>query len=53
MSIIIGIALAVLIAFLALYATWLFVSRLRTKESIPRSFFRWLRDLFDLASGLG
>jgi hypothetical protein len=53
MSIVIGILLAIAVAFLALYATWLFVSRLRAKESIPKSFFRWLRDLFDLASGLG
>ena len=53
MSIVIGIVLAILIALLALYVTWLFVSRLRAKESIPKSFFRWLRDLFDLASGLG
>ena len=53
MSIVVGLLFAILIAFLALYATWLFVVRLRAKESIPKSFFRWLRDLFDLASGLG
>ena len=53
MSIVIGVLLAALVAFLALYATWLLVSRLRAKESAPKSFLRWLRDLFDLASGLG
>jgi hypothetical protein len=53
MSIVIGIALAALVALLALYATWLFVSRLRARESVPKTFLRWLRDLFDLASGLG
>ena len=53
MSIVIGVLLAVVVAILALYATWLFVSRIRAKESVPKSFFRWLRDLFDLASGLG
>jgi hypothetical protein len=53
MNIVIGVLLAILIAFLALYVTWLFVSRLRAKESMPKSFLRWLRDLFDLAAGLG
>ncbi len=39
--------------FAALYATWLFVSRLRRGKSKPRSFLRWLRDLWDAVSGLG
>lgn len=39
--------------FAALYATWLFVSRIRRGKSKPRSFLRWLRDLWDAVSGLG
>jgi hypothetical protein len=53
MSIVIGTLLAALVTILALYVTWLFASRIRAKESAPKSFVRWLRDLFDLASGLG
>jgi|GEM_PF-6857334 len=33
------------------YVTFLFFVRLRNKESLPRSFFRWLLDLFDLIPG--
>jgi hypothetical protein len=40
-------------AFLALYVTFLFVHRLRRGDTGPRSFGTWLRDLFDVASGLG
>jgi len=46
---------AITVAFFLLlvaYVTWLFVVRLRAKESPPKSFLRWLRDLFDLAQGL-
>ncbi|MFD0724793.1 hypothetical protein [Lysobacter brunescens] len=39
--------------FAALYATWLFVSRIRRGKSKPRSFLRWLRDLWDAVSGIG
>lgn len=37
----------------ALYATWLFVSRIRRGKSKPKSFLRWVRDLWDAVSGLG
>ena len=41
--------------FLALcfYVTYLFAYRLKRRESPVKSFMVWLRDLFDLASGLG
>jgi hypothetical protein len=42
-----------LLLFLALYVTWLFISRLRAGKPKAKSFGRWLRDLWDLASGLG
>jgi hypothetical protein len=45
-----GAVIALLFAFLVVYVTWLFDSRIRAKESVPKSFFRWLRDLIDLAS---
>lgn len=38
---------------MALYVTWIFISRIRRGESKPKSFLRWLRDLFDVASGVG
>lgn len=38
--------------FLVVYVTRLFIIRLRSKESRPKSLTRWLRDLFDLAQGL-
>ena len=41
------------VAFLALYVTYLFVHRLKRKEPPFKSFLAWLRDLFDVASGLG
>jgi hypothetical protein len=40
-------------AFLLLYVTYLFVHRLRRREPPFKSFLIWLRDLFDVASGLG
>ena len=42
-----------LATFLALYVTFRFVRRLRQGERSLRSFGAWLRDLFDVASGLG
>jgi hypothetical protein len=39
--------------FLALYVTYLFVHRLRHREPPFKTFLAWLRDLFDIASGLG
>jgi hypothetical protein len=52
MSILIGLALAITLAFLVLYVTWLFATRIRANQPIAKSFLRWLRDLFDLVSGL-
>ncbi|KGQ20589.1 hypothetical protein LF41_1126 [Lysobacter dokdonensis DS-58] len=51
-SILAGIAILVAFLVLAAYVTWLFAVRLRNRESAPKSFLRWLRDLFDLAQGL-
>jgi len=52
LSAFVGIALIAMFLFLVAYVTWLFAVRLRSKESTPKSFLRWLRDLFDLAQGL-
>jgi hypothetical protein len=51
LSIIAGIIILAA-AILAVYVTWLFASRIRSGESAPKSFLRWLRDLYDLALGL-
>lgn len=40
-------------AYVALYATFLFVRRVRQGDKGLRSFGVWLRDLFDVTSGLG
>ena len=48
----VGAFVVAFFAFLVVYVTWLFVTRIRVKESAPKSFFRWLRDLIDLAFGL-
>ena len=50
---IVGSFLFALFVVLVFYVTWLFVERLRSKESPPKSFLRWLRDLMDLLWGLG
>jgi len=42
-----------LATFLTLYVTFLFVRRRRQGDRSARSFDAWLRDLFDVASGLG
>lgn len=39
--------------FVVLYATWLFVSRIRAGTPKAKSFGRWLRDLWDAVSGVG
>jgi len=52
LSILVGIAVLATFLFLTAYVTWLFAVRLRKKESVHRSFYRWLRDLFDLAQRL-
>ena len=41
------------VVLLGLYVTHLFAQRLRQKQPPLRSFLMWLRDLFDVASGLG
>jgi hypothetical protein len=38
---------------LAVYATYLFGHRLRCRDESFKSFGVWLRDLFDIASGVG
>jgi hypothetical protein len=43
----------VLFVVLALYVTYLFASRVKHRQSPGKSFLVWLRDLFDLATGLG
>jgi len=48
----VGVIAFAVIVFLAAYVTWIFALRLRSKESFPKSFLGWLRDLFDLAQGL-
>lgn len=50
---VLGLLFLLLLLFVVLYVTWIFMSRLRRGESKPKSFLRWLRDLFDVASGLG
>ena len=52
LSILAGVFVLATFLFLAAYVTWIFVVRLRSKESPPKSFLRWLRELFDLAQGL-
>jgi len=49
----IGLAVVAFVVFLALWATWLFVEKLRNRKPAAKSFLQWLRDLFDIASGLG
>jgi TRAP-type C4-dicarboxylate transport system permease large subunit len=38
---------------IVLYATWLFVHRLRGGESKTKSFREWLRNIFEAIIGLG
>ena len=52
LSILLGIAVLATLLFLTAYVTWLFAVRVRKKESVHRSFYRWLRDLFDLSQVL-
>ena len=52
LSILVGVIVLATFLFLVAYVTWVFAVRLRSKESPPKSFLRWLRDLFDLAQGL-
>jgi hypothetical protein len=52
-NILLGLVFLLLLLFVALYVTWIFISRIRRGKSKPKSFLRWLRDLFDAVSGLG
>ena len=52
LQVLIGVIALAIFLFLVAYVTWVFAVRLRSKESPPKSFLRWLRDLFDLAQGL-
>ena len=52
LSIVAGAIVLVAFLLLVVYVTWLLAVRLRSKESPPESFIRWLRNLFDLAQGL-
>lgn len=47
-SALIGIAVFALGIWLFLYATWLFIARLRAGDRPAKSFKLWLRDLLDL-----
>ena len=51
-SIGVGIIVLAMTLFLAAYVTWILATRIRSRESVPKSFLRWLRDLYDLALGL-
>jgi hypothetical protein len=51
-SILVALIYLVLFLFLVAYVTWLFAVRLRAKESPPKSFLRWLKDLYELLLGL-
>lgn len=53
LNIVLGLLFLLMLLFAVLAATWLFVSRIRRGKSKPKSFLRWLRDLWDMASGLG
>lgn len=53
LNIVLGLLFLLMVLFAVLYATWLFLSRIRCGKSVPKSFLRWVRDLFDAASGLG
>ncbi|HEX4854767.1 hypothetical protein [Arenimonas sp.] len=50
---IIGLLIVVFVAVLMLFATWLFVNKLRRGKSPTKSFFKWLLDLYDITLGLG
>ena len=50
---VLGLVVVGLFVFVVLYATYLFVCRIRRREAPVKAFFIWLRELFDAASGLG
>ena len=47
-DLLIGVAVFFLGILLFLYATWLFIARLRAGERPAKSFKLWLRDLLDI-----
>lgn len=47
-SMLIGVVIFFLGTLLFLYASWLFIARLRAGERPAKSFKLWLRDLLDL-----
>jgi hypothetical protein len=51
--VLVGLVVLVFGVYLALLVTWLFVEKLRSRKPVAKSFLQWLRDLFDIASGLG
>lgn len=53
LSAFVGIALIATFLFLVAYVTWLFAVRLRSKESTPKSFLRWLRFVRSCARFVG
>jgi hypothetical protein len=50
---VLSLLFVLLLLFMTLYVTWLFISRLRAGKPKAKSFGRWLRDLWDAVSGLG
>ncbi len=50
---IVGLLIVVFVVVLILFATWLFLNKLRRRKSPTKSFFRWLLDLYDITLGLG
>ena len=52
LSLLIGAITLIVILILIVHVTRIFMIRLRSKESQPKSLLRWLRDLLDLAQGL-
>lgn len=53
LSVLLTLLYVLMALFVALYVTWIFISRLRRGKSKPKSFLRWLRDLWDVLSGVG
>ncbi len=41
-----------IILFIILYASWLFIFRIRNKESLNKSFREWLKNIFEAIWGL-
>lgn len=53
MELLFVVALVIGALAIALYATWLFVHRLRAGESKAKSFREWLKHIFEAVIGLG